>query len=268
MPIIAVMNRKGGSGKSTLATQIAAWYASNETSVMLGDSDPRRSASSWLSRRNRSAAPIATWPNDAGRIYRTHSGAPNVVVDTAGGLRGLDLAKQLASVDAIVVPVGPSVFDTVISIEFLREIRQHPRIINGRCQVAVIGMRWPLDALQTWQRHATPRPLPLLTVIAEAPIYRLCLESGSSIFEDRAQAHRSDLLQWQPLLDWLDNLPQAGQARAPVVPVLPPKTTESSPWFHSAGMFSHPGASQRHVEKRQAQSPESFADTMPPDSLC
>jgi len=267
MPIIAVMNRKGGSGKSTLSTQLAAWFASSGSSVMLGDSDRQRSASRWLGRRGPADKVITYWPNEASIAYRSQLGSPNVVIDTPGGLQGLELAKQLARADGVVVPVGPSVFDTETTIDFLQEVYQHPRVASGRCRVAVVGMRWPIDVLLAWRSDAAPSPLPLLTVIAEASKYRECLESGKSIFDVPAALHTSDLLQWQPLLDWLQRLPLTHQmskgrgtglgctSAVPTLTTRPPSPV--TPFLQRA----------LTGRNRQLRSPESFVETMPPDGI-
>ena len=272
MPIIAVMNRKGGSGKSTLATQIAAWYASKAAGVMLGDSDRQRSTSGWLRRRNPSAPMIATWPNDLGRAYRSQSGVVPVVVDTSSGIFGLELAKQLARVDAIVVPVGPSVFDIETSIEFLEELRQHPRVLSGRCKVAVIGMRWPQDVVQAWLNNATPKPLVLLTVIPDAPTYRKGMETGNSVFDNIDDMPPSDLQCWQPLLQWLDLLPQHRTKLGTLATELPATETEqhadtSHRWDKSADGNRNPPARHRVETSQQLRSPESFVETLPPEDI-
>lgn len=272
MPIIAVMNRKGGSGKSTLATQIAAWYAFKGAGVMLGDSDRQRSTSSWLRRRNPSAPAIATWPNDLGRAYRLPAGTVPVVVDTSSGIFGLELAKQLARVDAIVVPVGPSVFDLETSIEFLEELRQHPRVVSGRCQVAVIGMRWPQDVVQAWQENAIPRPLALVTVIPDAPRYRQGLEAGNSVFDNVGDMPPGDLQCWQPLLQWLDKLPQRGARLSTVsADALAADGAKHAHAAHrrdkAAAGTASPPTRQRGAGSKQLRSPESFVETLPPEDI-
>lgn len=271
MPIIAVMNRKGGSGKSTLATQIAAWYASKGAGVMLGDSDRQRSTRGWLRRRDPSAPAIATWPNDLGRAYRSPVGTVPVVVDTSSGIFGLELAKQLARVDAIVVPVGPSVFDLETSMEFLEELRQHPRVVSGRCQVTVVGMRWPQDVVQAWQDKAMPRPLALLTVIPDEPRYRQGMEAGNSVFDEVGDLPCGDLACWQPLLQWLDSIPQQGaRAVTPAADLLATDDEKPVPAplrRGKAAAGSNRQGSAHEAPGQPLRSPESFVETVPPDNI-
>ena len=97
MPVVAVVNRKGGSGKTTLATHLAAWFANGGHAAMLGDVDFQGSAQAWLRRRASQEAvrgkPIVGWSADPRNVLRPPAGVSHVVLDTPGGLRGLDLAK-------------------------------------------------------------------------------------------------------------------------------------------------------------------------------
>jgi chromosome partitioning protein len=264
MSIIAVMNRKGGSGKSTLATHIAAWCASNGGSVMLGNTDKQRSTQAWLGRRSSAAAAISNWPSDFGKTFRPVQGLTHVV-DTPGGIQGLELAKHLARVDAIVMPVGPSIFDFETSVEFFRELYQHPRVAGGRCRVAVVGMRWPIETAKVWESNGVPKPLPFLTVIPEDPMYRSCLESGTTVFDDAAA--RECRLPWLPLLDWLEHLPNdagVGAGAGAVVPSIAERHV-------SQGMRPDPAARATRTfgsTQLQLRSAESFIETRPPAGIC
>jgi hypothetical protein len=262
MSIIAVMNRKGGSGKSTLAIHIAAWCARTGGRVMLGNTDKQRSTQAWLGRRSLADATISSWPSDSGKAFRPVQGLTHVV-DTPGGIHGLELAKLLACVDAIVMPVGPSIFDFETSVEFFRELYQHPRVASGRCQVAVVGMRWPGDIAQGWQSNGVPKPLPFLTVIPDDPMYRSCLETGSTVFDGADGESPDCLLHWQPLLDWLERLPKdagiGGMAHR-VVERQPVHGARSDHAARSSGIFGLPNL--------RLYSPESFVETRPPTGVC
>lgn len=265
MPIIAVMNCKGGSGKSTLAIQMAGWFASTGRSVLVDDSDRQQSTSRWLQRRSPSLAAIGIWPNGTGKFFRSPAGATHVVIDTPGGLHGLELATQLVRSDAIVVPVGPSVFDLETSMDFLQKIEQHPRVINGQCRVAVVGMRWPLELLLARQNHTIPRPLPMLTAIAESSMYRHCMDEGRTVFDTPGLAQGSDLSQWQPLLTWLTEVPQTDHRHAKLMLRQSPSTSSPGPSTRSA---ARPAPRGSDTERRQQmRSPESFVETLPPDGI-
>jgi chromosome partitioning protein len=206
MPVIAVVNRKGGSGKSTLATSIASWCAHNGWRVMLGDVGRQQSVRSWLQRRPSSAPPISTWAVDNSKMFRAPRGTTHVVLDTPGALYDYELAKLLVWMDAIVVPIGPSLFDREASLDFLSELQRHPRVTGGKCKMVVVGMRWPKEHLATWRQDSRTADTNLLTVIPDDPRYRAYIENGESLFDQSPSDQQAEVGHWTPLLSWLDQL--------------------------------------------------------------
>lgn len=204
MTVVALLGRKGGSGKSTLSTNIATWCARNGHQVMLGDVDRQQSVRSWLQRRSPQAVKVNTWAVDNGRVFRAPPGTTHVVLDTPGGLYDHDLAKLVVWVDAIIVPIGPSIFDRDASLDFLKELHKLPKVASGRCKVAAVGMRWPMERVQQWHAQGQQWDTPLLTVIPDSAHYRSCLENGGSLFDMPEAIRQSDMPHWQPLLNWLD----------------------------------------------------------------
>src|SRR6218665_3610180 len=232
MPVIAVISRKGGSGKSTLATHLAAYCASRGISVMLGDVDQQQSTQTWLKLRASQSlpdrAPIVGWAIDPRNVLRPPSGTTHVILDTPGGLRGFDLARVAMFADAIVMPVCNSVFDRESAADCFSELSTLPRIANGQCQVAAVGMR--LDArtkagevLKAW---AEERQLPFLGVLRETQTYVRCVENGLTLFDLPTAKVEVDLAQWQPILAWLEPwLAAPVAARPSATPARPLKTS-------------------------------------------
>jgi chromosome partitioning protein len=204
MPVIAVVNRKGGSGKSTVAAHLAAWCARNGNSVMLGDVDRQQSTRSWLRRRAESLPAIAPWTVDQ-NILRVPTGITHVILDTPGGMHGFDLARMVMFADAILMPVCSSSFDRESAAACHAELKALPRVATGRCKIASIGMR--IDsrtrATQVLKDWSLDLGLPFLGGLRETQLYVQCLERGMTIFDLPAQRASADLLQWQPILDWL-----------------------------------------------------------------
>lgn len=228
MAVVAVINRKGGSGKSTLATHLAAYCAHAGSSVMLGDADHQQSTQTWLRQRRaqslRAQREIIGWNIDSRSFARPPTGVDHVVVDTPGGLRGLDLARVVMYADAILMPVCNSIFDRESAADCLAELRQLPRISTGRCRVGVIGMR--LDArtrgaefLSTW---ASDQGLPFVAVLRESQNYVRCIEKGLTLFDLPAAQVQADLEQWQPILEWLRPVLQPAASPAGERPVVAP----------------------------------------------
>ncbi len=209
MPVIAVVNRKGGSGKSTIATHIAAYCAHQQLNVMLGDVDRQQSTRSWLKlreQRHPQAKPILGWAISQSSALRAPRGVSHVVLDTPGGLYGLDLARVVMFADAIIMPICNSVFDRDSAAQCWDELKLLPRIATGRCKLAVVGMRVDhrtLDsaALTQW---ASSRGLPYVGALRDAPVYVQCIEQGVTLFDLPPEVVSDDLAQWQPILDWLN----------------------------------------------------------------
>ncbi len=209
MPVIAVVNRKGGSGKSTLATHLAAWCALTGRSAMLGDVDLQGSSASWL--RRRSANPeargrsIVGWSADPRRVMRPPAGVTHVVLDTPGGLRGLELSKVVMAADVLLLPVCHSLFDRESAADCVAELRQLSKVAAGRCRIGIVGMRLDArtraeEALRAWSDELG---VPFVGALRETQNYVRCTERGLTVFDLPATKVQADLDQWQPILDWL-----------------------------------------------------------------
>jgi chromosome partitioning protein len=209
MPVVAVVNRKGGSGKSTLATHVAACWAHRGARVTLGDVDRQQSTRTWLRERAGSAAPqaaaIAGWTVDSRSFVRPPAGTDLVVMDTPGGLTGLDLARVAMYADAILMPLCNSIFDRESAADCLAELRTLPRVATGRCRVGVLGMRidTSAEAASTLRAWADAQRLPLIGVLGESMVYVRCIEQGLTLFDLPAAVVRNELAQWEPILAWL-----------------------------------------------------------------
>jgi len=217
MHVVAVVNRKGGSGKSTLATHLAGYCANAGLQVMLGDVDRQQSTLAWLRRRAAQplprSAPIFGWAIDPRSVLRPPAGVTHVVLDTPGGMRGLDLARVVMHADAILMPICNSAFDRESAAECYEEMMALPRVASGRCKVAAVGMR--LDArtkadvqLKAW---AAQHKLAYVGALRETQAYVRCVERGLTLFDVPAEKVQSDLAQWQPIVEWLHAAWQAAE---------------------------------------------------------
>ncbi|WP_372526512.1 ParA family protein [Piscinibacter sp.] len=233
MPVIAVVNRKGGSGKSTLATHLAAYCANSGIAVMLGDVDRQQSTQTWLRLRVAQRRPaILGWAVDPKNVLRSPAGISHVILDTPGGLRGLDLARVVMSADAILMPVCNSVFDRASAAECYTELMTLPRVASGRCTVAAVGMR--LDgrtkAGEVLKEWAAGLGLPFIGVLRETQAYVRCVEQGLTLFDLPAAQAQADIAQWQPILQWLGpQLQRTQQAADPVRRPTQPSAKPSTP---------------------------------------
>ena len=219
MPVIAVINRKGGSGKSTLATHLAAWLSQQGRAVMLGDVDRQQSTRAWLKRRDTALPAIVPWALDQKNVLKVPTGVTHVVLDTPGGMHGFELAKVVMSADAVIMPVCHSMFDRESAAACYAELQTLPRVAAGRCKLGVVGMRLDArtkaaDALRAW---AKALDVPFLGVLREAQQYVKSLDSGLTMFDLPANAHAADLLQWDPILEWLGPIMKVPHVRSTAV---------------------------------------------------
>ncbi len=209
MPIIAIINRKGGSGKSTLATHLAAYAANSGLITMLGDIDRQHSSKIWLSLRKNlqdgSRPDILSWAVDVGGSLHPPHSAQCVVLDTPGGLYGLELAKVVMVADVVLIPVCNSLFDRESAAMCIAELKQLPKVKLGRCKLGVVGMR--IDSrsqgandVATW---AKTQDIEYVAHIRDTTMYVKCAERGLTIFDLMPSKLSFDLLQWQPILQWL-----------------------------------------------------------------
>lgn len=233
MPVIAVINRKGGSGKSTLSTHLAAWLASQNLAVMLGDVDRQQSTRAWLKRRSAALPSILPWAMDQKNVLKVPPGVTHVVLDTPGGLHGFELAKVIMSADVVLIPVCNSLFDRESVEACLAELRTLPRVADGRCKLGFVGMRIDArtragESLKAW---AEPLNVPFLGVLRETQLYVKCLDNGETIFDQPRASTVNDLRQWASILDWLGPIVRPAPA-AQVTPSTVPSTPRDSSATH------------------------------------
>jgi chromosome partitioning protein len=206
MAVIAVVNRKGGSGKSTLATHLAAWLARDGERVLLGDVDRQLSTQVWLKQRaSTQRGQVTGWTVDPKAMVRPPANTGHVVLDTPGGLRGFDLARVVMYADVIVMPVCHSAFDRAAAAEGFAELQTLPRVAQGRCRIAAVGMRVDsrADARESLKRWADDTGVQLVGALRYSPRYVQAIEEGLTLFDLPAATVKTDLVQWQPILAWV-----------------------------------------------------------------
>ncbi len=174
-------------------------------SITLGDLDHQQSMRVWLKRRPSAAPPITGWVGETNGNVRPPLGTSHLVLDTPGGLHGLALAKVAMVADAILIPVSGSVFDREAASDCWAELRAHPRVVSGRCQVAAVGMRLDrrTQAEEIASDWAASVGLNWLCSLRSSQIYVRAVENGLSIFDMPTSVTEVDREQWEPLLAWL-----------------------------------------------------------------
>lgn len=203
MPVVVVANPKGGVGKSTLSTQIAGYFASQGHAVMLGDADRQQSSKLWLSLRPPAARPISSWDVGDDQIAKPPKGTTHVVLDTPAGLHGKRLKEVLKLADKVVVPLQPSVFDIFATRAFLDELAASAHAAST--QVGIVGMRVDERTRAADQLHTfvDSLGLPVLGFLRDTQNYIQLSARGLTVFDVAPGRVERDLVQWQPICQWL-----------------------------------------------------------------
>src|SRR2546430_17734362 len=110
-----VINSKGGSGKTTITTNLASYFASQNTPTTIMDYDPQGSSLHWLRSRPGPTAKIYganAAPQKGGRIRSVEMHVPadtqQLLIDAPAGTSGLLPQEMLGRGDCILIPVAPA----------------------------------------------------------------------------------------------------------------------------------------------------------------
>jgi len=203
---ILVMNPKGGAGKTTLATNLAGLLAGHNRRVMLADMDRQQSAAHWLARRPASFPKVVglqlNGEKSAVKEYDPHW----LVVDTAAGIHGEELADAVRRADLIVVPVSPSIYDMDATRSFLEVLRHYKTVQQGGTPIAVVGVR--VDRFTRMgvelEQFLKSLEFPLLATLRDTQVYVQAAYYGLSLYDLPPSRAQQDLDDWKPILSWLN----------------------------------------------------------------
>jgi chromosome partitioning protein len=203
MRAVLVANPKGGAGKTTLATNLSGYFANEGQRVTLCDLDRQQSALRWMAFRDPAAAPVTGYFAGNQIVLSLPKEEDWVVLDAPAGLQGYKLSDYLRSVDKVVVPLVPSVFDMAATEDFLNSLRGEMR---GRKNcLGIVAMRVDprtkaAGMLEEYLRHFD---IPIVAYIRSTQNYVNVAAAGMSIFDPPRARYRRDHEQWEGLLKWL-----------------------------------------------------------------
>jgi len=205
MKAILIANPKGGSGKTTLATNLAGSLAVRKQRVFLWDLDRQQSSLKWLAMRPADRPAIHTLDNRDDDESSVPRGASWLVLDSAAGLHGKNLAHALRVANKIIVPVQPSVFDMAATGAFLQTLMEEKAVRKHKIFIGIVGMRVNprTRAAATLEAFLAQFELPVLTYLRDTQMYVNAAFNGLSLFDLPDYLSAKDLDQWQPLLDWI-----------------------------------------------------------------
>jgi len=206
MKAILIANPKGGSGKTTIAINLAGALAARKQKVFLWDLDRQQSSLNWLAMRPADRPVIRRLDANDDDESAMPRGSSWLILDSAAGLHGKNLAHALKISNKIIVPVQPSVFDMAASSTFLQTLLEVKAVRKHRTSIAVVGMRVNprTRAAATLEAFLAQFNLPILTYLRDTQIYVNAAFNGLSLFDLPEYLSGKDAEQWQPILDWID----------------------------------------------------------------
>lgn len=210
---ILVVNAKGGCGKTTIATNLAAYFARHQTTMLL-DYDPQGSSMRWVRQRSDELPTVVGMRGGEGsyrpnvtRSWLMHNpDYDRTVIDAPAGVCGHNLVKLVQQADTILVPVQPSPIDIAATADFIRDLLLDGKIRIHGVRVGVIANRVKANTLvyQSLQRFLRSLGLPIIGALRDAQNYMRAAEEGMGIHELAAFQAKKDIQQWQSILRWLD----------------------------------------------------------------
>ena len=212
MRAVLVANPKGGCGKTTLAVNLAGLLASRGKKAFLWDLDRQRSSMEWLALRS-ADLPAVTLLGARDDDPKLPRGDAWLVLDSAAGLHGKNLAHALKPTQKVLVPIQPSLFDMAAAQDFLALLAHEKAVRRHKTFVAIVGMRVdPAAGREPRERAAATLEsflrqfdLPVVTFLRDTVLYANAALSGRSIFDLPPSLIERDVEQWNPLLEWLED---------------------------------------------------------------
>lgn len=203
MRAVLVANPKGGAGKTTLATNLSGYFANQGKKTTLCDLDRQQSSLRWMAFRAPELPAITGYfaGNQIGLNLPRE--ADWVVVDAPAGLQGYKLSDYLRTVDKVLVPLVPSVFDMAATEDFLNSIRNEVRGV--RMKVGIVAMRVDprtkaASMLEEFLKHFD---IPIVAYLRNTQNYVNVAAAGGTVFDPPRARHRRDIDQWSSLVEWV-----------------------------------------------------------------
>lgn len=208
MRTIMLMNSKGGCGKTTLATNIATWFADDGAKVALADFDTQGSSLDWLeARREYEGIPEIEGIDAVNGPCRPKKGTDYLIMDVPAAIHGKEINAMLGRVQSVILPVLPSPIDMRACSRFLQELLNSGRISKKQTRVAIVANRVKENTLiyKELEDYLGHLKVPMLTHLRESQNYIRSAERGLGIFELAPSMVYQDVVQWDPIIDWLSS---------------------------------------------------------------
>jgi len=200
---IIILAGPNGAGKTTLSTNLAGYFANQGQKVTLCDLDRQQSSLRWMAFRDPDMAPVTGYFAGNQIVLSLPQEADWAVLDAPAGLQGYKLTDYLRTVDKVLVPLVPSVFDMAATEDFLNSIRNEMR--GRRASLGIVAMRVDprtkaAGMLEEYLKHFD---IPIVAYLRATQNYINVAAAGLTIFDPPRARHKRDIEQWEGMLDWL-----------------------------------------------------------------
>ncbi|MBM0104321.1 AAA family ATPase [Steroidobacter sp. S1-65] len=204
---VMVMNSKGGSGKSTLATNIACYFASQDSKVTIADYDPQSSSLDWLATRPEDLPRISGVPAFDEGIRNVSRDTDVLVIDAPARTHGSEMNELVRRAETIVIPVLPSPIDMKASLRFMEELLELGKVQRQQARLAMVANRVRENTLlfDELEQYLEKLKVPYLGQLRQSTNYLRAYQRGMGIFELPEYLASPDWEQWKPITKWLDS---------------------------------------------------------------
>ena len=215
---IVALNAKGGCGKTTLSTNLAGYYASHGYRTALLDADVQASSLRWLMNRGDKPAAITgiAGAERNGRVTRSFQlrvppDTERLIVDTPAALDPMRLQDLTRHADAILIPVLPSDIDIHAVSRCIADLLLLAHVERRAERVAVIANRVKKNTLiyEKLRHFLQTLGIPFVASFRDTQNYVHASESGLGIHEMDTRKTRTDVQDWEALINWLEQRPLA-----------------------------------------------------------
>ncbi len=203
MRAVLVANPKGGAGKTTLATNLSGYFANQGERVTLCDLDRQQSSLRWMAFRDPDMAPVMGYFAANQIVLNLPQEADWAVLDAPAGLQGYKLSDYLRTVDKVLVPLVPSVFDMAATEDFLNTIRSEMRGRRGCLGIVAMRVDPRTKAASMLEEYLKHFDIPIVAYLRSTQNYVNVAAAGLTIFDPPRTRHKRDIEQWEGMLSWL-----------------------------------------------------------------
>jgi chromosome partitioning protein len=216
MQRILVINPKGGSGKTTVAVNLASHFALRGERPVLMDYDRQGSAGHWIKKRQSSQARIGLIAAYEVNLrvtrafqLRVPADTGRVIIDTPAAISPQSMPDLTRTADKILVPVLPSDIDIHACSRCVQNLLLVAKVQREENRIGIIANRVRRNTLvyRSLTRFLDTLGIPIVATLRDSQSYIRGAEAGLGLGEMHAAKTTEDLLDWEPLLDWLDQPP-------------------------------------------------------------